>query len=92
MSLLYRENRETYTDSIGTTKEYLNDLEMKCELVNRWNQMFGSNVLSLSSISIEENPIKPYLKKVCVSKLGEIDYIKENGFAQCIGYCIEVSN
>lgn len=63
MSLLYRENRETYTDSIGTTKEYSNDLEMKCELVNRWNQMFGSNVLSLNSISIEENPIKPYLKR-----------------------------
>lgn len=90
--LIYRPHRDSLAEAMAEAKTFNSFDEIKEYVANKWNSVWGYQILSPDNIVLDEefhNDDRIGWKDVrylCTKKLGDEDYMEEYGNPQCIGY------
>ena len=90
--LIYRRHRGSLAEAMVEAKTFNSFDEIKEYVANKWNSVWGYNILKQNDIVLDEefhNDERIGWKDVhylCAKKIGDEDYIKEYGRPQCIGF------
>lgn len=94
--IIFRPHRGSLAEAMAEAKEFNNVEEMKEYIVNQWNEGWKGEKKLFTAEDIvinEDSEVNDERigwedsKYVCIKKLGEEDYMKKHGCAQCIGMC-----
>ena len=90
--LIYRPHRGSLAEAMAEAKTFNSFDEIKEYVANKWNSVWGYNILKQNDIVLDEESHNDdrigwkNVRYLCTKKLGDEDYIKEYGRPQCIGF------
>lgn len=97
--IAYRPHRGSLKNALKETRVFANEYEMKQRIANEWNLTCGRKELNPENIVISQDEYSDYksgwqrVHDVCVTKIGNRNFVDELGAVQCIGYCsYDISN
>ena len=90
--LIYRPHRSSLAEAMAEAKTFNSFDEIKEYVSNKWNSVWGQNILNPNDIVLDEESHDDDriewkdVHYLCATKIGNEDYIKEYGCPQCIGF------
>lgn len=94
--IIFRPHRGSLSEAMKEAKEFKNIDDMKEYIVKVWHECWGGEKFLFSTQDIvinDESEVNDERigwedsKYVCLKRMGNEDYIKKYGKAQCIGMC-----
>lgn len=89
--IIFRPHRGSLDDAMKEVKIFADYDNLKQYVVKDWNNLFTLKDVIIGSPEGDDDRIGwKDVRMVCITKLGEEDYMKKYGVPQCIGHCSEM--
>lgn len=86
--IIYRPHRGSLAEAMCEAKEFNDETEMKKYIVEQWDGYLSIEDIVIGDIGLNDdrNGWRD-TRYVCTKRMGSQDYIREYGYAQCVGMC-----